>query len=107
VEDVDVLGPGEPAARLPHVAAFSCLYVDGEALLYELDRAGIAVSSGSSCTADTLTPSHVLVAMGALSHGNVRVSFGRESGPEDLAALLDVLPRAVAAVRERAGAVGL
>jgi cysteine desulfurase len=107
VDDVDVLGPGDPAGRLPHVAAFSCLYVDGEALLSELDRAGIAVSSGSSCTADTLTPSHVLVAMGALSHGNIRVSFGRESGPEELETLLGVLPRAVAAVRERAGAVGL
>jgi cysteine desulfurase len=107
VGDVEVLGDPDPAGRLPHLVAFSCLYVAGEALLGELDRAGIAVSSGSSCTSDALTPSHVLVAMGALTHGNIRVSFGRDSSADDLAALLDVLPGAVAGIRERAGAVGL
>jgi cysteine desulfurase len=107
VTDVEVLGDPDPDGRLPHLVAFSCLYVAGEALLGELDRAGVAVSSGSSCTSDALTPSHVLVAMGALSHGNVRVSFGRDSTDADLAALLDILPGAVAAIRERAGAVGL
>lgn len=107
VEDVELLGDPDPAGRLPNLVAFSCLYTAGEALLTELDRAGIAVSSGSSCTSDTLTPSHVLVAMGALSHGNVRVSFGRDSTPADLAALLAELPGAVRAVRERAGAVGI
>ena len=64
--DTAVLG-GDPADRLPHLVTFSCLYVDGEALLTELDRRGFAVSSGSSCTSDALTPSHVLVAMGALT----------------------------------------
>nr|WP_066063566.1 cysteine desulfurase family protein [Frankia sp. EI5c] len=109
VEDVELLGPGgtAPAVALPHVVAFSCLYVEGEALLTELDRAGIAVSSGSSCTSDTLTPSHVLVAMGALTHGNLRVSFGRDSTEADVHALLAALPPAVRAIRERAGAVGL
>jgi cysteine desulfurase len=107
VPDVELLGDPDPAGRLPGLAAFSCLYVDGEALLTELDRSGIAVSSGSSCTSDTLTPSHVLVAMGALSHGNVRVSFGRTSTRADLTTLLGVLPGAVAAIRARAGAVGL
>ncbi|OHV35898.1 MULTISPECIES: cysteine desulfurase family protein [Pseudofrankia] len=107
VDDVELLGDPDPAGRLPNLVAFSCLYVAGEALLGELDRAGIAVSSGSSCTSDSLTPSHVLVAMGALSHGNVRVSFGRDSTAADLSALLDVLPGAVTAIRERVGAVGL
>jgi cysteine desulfurase len=107
VDDVEILGDPDPAGRLPHLAAFSCLFVAGEALLGELDRAGIAVSSGSSCTSDALTPSHVLVAMGALSHGNVRVSFGHGSSAADLAALLDVLPDAVTAIRSRVGAVGL
>ena len=68
-----------PDDRLPHVLAFSCLYVDGEALVTELDRLGFAVASGSACTASTLEPSHVLAAMGALTHGNVRVSLGRDT----------------------------
>ena len=63
------------SARLPHIVTFSCLYVDGEALVTELDRAGFSVSSGSACVADTRQPSHVLAAMGALTHGNVRVSL--------------------------------
>ncbi|MCM3922041.1 aminotransferase class V-fold PLP-dependent enzyme, partial [Frankia sp. AiPs1] len=107
VDGVELLGDPDQAPTVPHITAFSCLYVEGEALLTELDRAGIAVSSGSSCTSDTLTPSHVLVAMGALTHGNLRVSFGRDSTRTDLDALLDVLPGAVRAVRARLGADGL
>lgn len=99
VPDVDVVGDPDPAGRVPHLLTFSCLYVEGEALLGELDRAGIAVSSGSSCTSSALTPSHVLVAMGALSHGNVRVSLGRTTTDADLDLLLSVLPGAVARLR--------
>ncbi|WP_041939643.1 MULTISPECIES: cysteine desulfurase family protein [Frankia] len=107
VDGVELLGDPDQAPTVPHITAFSCLYVEGEALLTELDRAGIAVSSGSSCTSDTLTPSHVLVAMGALTHGNLRVSFGRDSTRADLDALLDVLPGVVRTVRARLGADGL
>jgi cysteine desulfurase len=78
VPDVEVVG--DPVDRLPHLMTFSCLYVDGEAILHALDRQGFAVSSGSSCTSSTLRPSHVLEAMGVLSHGNVRVSLHRDTG---------------------------
>jgi cysteine desulfurase len=105
VPDVEVLG--DPDDRLPHIVTFSCLYVDGEALLGELDRRGFAVSSGSSCTSSTLEPSHVLVAMGALTSGNVRVSLHRDVSAEDVEAFLAVLPDAVAAVRSALGAEGL
>ena len=83
---------GDPDDRLPHVVTFSCLYVDGEAVLDALDRAGFAVSSGSSCTSSALEPSHVLVAMGALSQGNVRVSLPRGVADGDVTRFLDVLP---------------
>ncbi len=97
VPDVDVVG--DPEHRLPHVLAFSCLYVEGEALVTELDRQGFAVASGSACTASTLEPSHVLVAMGALTHGNVRVSVGRETTEADVDRLLGVLPGVVGRLR--------
>ncbi|MFF5341352.1 cysteine desulfurase/sulfurtransferase TusA family protein [Streptomyces althioticus] len=102
VPDVEVVG--DPERRLPGVVTFSCLYVDGETVLHELDRAGFSVSSGSSCTSSTLTPSHVLRAMGVLSEGNVRVSLppGTEEG--DVERFLDVLPGVVAGVREKLGA---
>ncbi|GLF94111.1 cysteine desulfurase/sulfurtransferase TusA family protein [Streptomyces yaizuensis] len=104
VPDVEVVG--DPVRRLPHVVTFSCLYVDGEALLHELDRAGFSVSSGSSCTSGTLTPSHVLRAMGVLSEGNVRVSLGAGATEEEVERFLGVLPGVVSSVRERLGAPG-
>jgi cysteine desulfurase len=100
--DVEVVGDAE--RRLPHIVTFSCLYVDGETLLHELDRAGFSVSSGSSCTSSTLTPSHVLKAMGVLSEGNVRVSLPSGTSREDVERFLDVLPGAVSSVREQLGA---
>jgi cysteine desulfurase len=102
VPDVEVVGDAE--RRLPGIVTFSCLYVDGEALLHELDREGFSVSSGSSCTSSTLTPSHVLKAMGVLSEGNVRVSLPIGVAEEDVERFLEVLPGAVAGVREKLGA---
>ncbi|WP_128803288.1 MULTISPECIES: cysteine desulfurase/sulfurtransferase TusA family protein [unclassified Streptomyces] len=102
VPDVEVVG--DPERRLPGIVTFSCLYVDGETLLHELDREGFSVSSGSSCTSSTLTPSHVLKAMGVLSEGNVRVSLPAGTSAEDVERFLEVLPGAVAGVREKLGA---
>ncbi|HET7534669.1 MAG TPA: aminotransferase class V-fold PLP-dependent enzyme [Nocardioidaceae bacterium] len=101
VPDVEVVG--DPVSRLPHLVTFSCLYVDGEALVTELDREGFGVASGSACTASTLTPSHVLEAMGALTHGNVRVSLTRDTTEAEVDRFLDVLPGVVSRLRERAG----
>ncbi|WP_370514092.1 aminotransferase class V-fold PLP-dependent enzyme [Cellulomonas sp. JZ18] len=105
VPDVDVVG--DPEARLPHVATFSCLYVDGEALVTQLDRLGLGVGSGSACTSGALEPSHVLAAMGALTHGNVRLSLPVDVREQDVHRLCDALPGVVAQVRAAAGAVGL
>ncbi len=105
VPDVEVVG--DPVDRLPHLVTFSCLYVDGEALLHALDRAGFAVSSGSSCTSGTLRPSHVLAAMGVLSHGNVRVSLHRDTTEDEVRRFLDVLPHVVARLRAEAGTADL
>jgi cysteine desulfurase len=102
IPDVDVVG--DPEDRAPHIVAFSCLYVAGESIVTELDRHGISVASGSACVADTLEPSHVLAAMGALTHGNVRVSVQPSTGDEEIAALLDVLPGVVDVLRRAAGA---
>lgn len=101
VPDVEIVG--DPVERLPHLVTFSCLYVDGEALLHALDRRGFAVSSGSSCTSSTLRPSHVLEAMGVLSHGNVRVSLHREASEEQVDRFLAELPGVVSRLRAEAG----
>jgi cysteine desulfurase len=97
--EVEVVG--DPTDRLPHLVTFSCLYVDGEALVTELDRLGFEVASGSACTASTLEPSHVLAAMGALTHGNVRVSVDRNTTDDDVERFLAVLPEAIERLRAR------
>ncbi len=99
---VDVLG--DPDERVPHIVTFSCLYVDGEVLLSELDRRGFAVGSGSACVSGTLEPSRVLAAVGALTHGNVRVALHPGVTEQDVDRFLAELPDALAAVRSRIGA---
>ena len=86
----------------PHIVCFTVLWADGQTLVTELDRAGFAVSSGSACTADTRRPSHVLAAMGAITHGNLRVSLPPDATEADVAGFLTALPAAVAAARAAA-----
>jgi len=72
VGHVQVLGaPG----GLAHILSLSFLYVNAEQLVDDLARQGFALHSGSACTSDTRRPSHVLTALGALTHGNLRVSL--------------------------------
>ena len=101
IPDVEVVG--DPVHRLPHLVTFSFLYVDGEAIVDALNRRGLAVASGSACTASTLEPSHVLAAMGVLTHGNVRVSLTRDTTDAEVDQLLAALPEAVAQIRAEAG----
>jgi cysteine desulfurase len=101
VPDVDVVG--DPQRRVPHLVTFSFLHVEGEALVSELDRRGFAVASGSACTASTLEPSHVLAAMGALTHGNVRVSLLPGTSEDEVERFLAELPDVVAQLRARLG----
>jgi cysteine desulfurase len=96
----DAVVHGDPVRRLAHIVTFSCLYVDGDALVTELDKAGFSVSSGSACASQTWQPSHVLAAMGVLTHGNVRVSLPRDAPAGPVEQFLTVLPSIVTRVRE-------
>ncbi len=100
----DTVVVGDPVRRLPHVLTLSALYVPGEELVRGLDAQGFSVASGSACTADTLLPSHVLAAVGALTHGNVRLGLPRGTRAEDVDRFCAVLPRVVADIRHRLGA---
>jgi cysteine desulfurase len=97
VDDLEVHGPEH--GTLPHLVAISALYVEGQVLVDELDRAGFAVHSGSSCATTSGEPSHVLVAMGALTHGHVRISFGPDVPTTDLAAFVQAFADAVIRLR--------
>jgi cysteine desulfurase len=101
IPDTEVVG--DPVERLPHLVTFSFLYVDGETVVDALNRRGFSVASGSACTASTLEPSHVLAAMGALTHGNVRVSLTRDTTEDEVEAFCAALPAVVAGIRREAG----
>jgi cysteine desulfurase len=73
IGDVDIAGTND--STVPHLLSFSILYVDAQRLLSELDRQGFAIDSGSACSSENLEPSHVLAAMGLLTHGNVRMTL--------------------------------
>ena len=101
IPDVEVVGAAED--RLPHLVTFSCLYVDGEALVTRLAEKGFGVASGSACTASTLAPSHVLEAMGVLTHGNVRLSLTSTTSEDEVERFLAVLPDVVRDLRAEVG----
>lgn len=104
IDGIDV--QGDPVERLPHVLTFSCLYADGEALVSRLDREGFAVGSGSACATGTLEPSRVLAAVGALTHGNVRLALHPGVPDDEVERFLAVLPRVIDDVRHQVGARG-
>ncbi|MBZ4399994.1 cysteine desulfurase family protein [Myxococcus sp. AS-1-15] len=104
VPGVVVNGAGAP--RVPNTSNLRFEGVEGEALLIALDLEGICVSMGAACASGTLTPSHVLRAMGlsaAEARGSLRFSLGSETREEDVRQVVDALRRHVPTVRALAG----
>jgi cysteine desulfurase len=93
---------GNWSDRLPNTLNIAFENIEADLLLTLLDRAYIAVSSGSACASGSLEPSHVLRSMRvpfAYLRGAVRFSFSRENSEKDVARVLEVLPRAVEDLR--------
>lgn len=93
---------GHPTLRLPNNANFSFAGVDGESVLLSLDRQGIAASSGSACTAGSLDPSHVLIALGLspeLGSGALRLTLGHHTTDAQIDRVLEVLPGVIGRLR--------
>jgi cysteine desulfurase len=83
----DVQLNGHPAERVPGTANIAYKHVESESIVLGLDLKGIAVSAGSACTAGSVEPSYVLVAMGVpieWAMGAVRSSLGRSTTAEDV-----------------------
>lgn len=95
-------GPKDSSKRLPNNADFSFEYIEGESILFSLDLAGIAVSSGSACSSGSLEPSHVLLAIGIpeeVAHGSIRFTFGKENTMEEVNYTVDKLKEIVNRLR--------
>jgi cysteine desulfurase len=99
----DCLVTGDAQNRLPNTSNIAFEFIEGEAILHHLNRAGIAASTGSACTAGSTEPSHVLQAMNVPDtalRGAIRLSLSRENTDNDVDRVLEVLPEIVAKLRE-------
>jgi len=96
---------GEGAPRVPNTSNLHFTGADGEALLIALDLDGICASSGAACASGSLSPSHVLLAMGLSSSeafGSVRFSLGPGTTTDEVEQVVQALRRHVPQAREAA-----
>jgi cysteine desulfurase len=99
ITDCDIAGDLD--SSLSHISSFSFLYCHGEELLRELSIRGFDLDSGSACTSDDLAPSHVLAAMGLLTHGNIRITIHRGTTAQEIDSLANAIIESVAQMRAK------
>lgn len=98
-----VILTGHPTNRLPHHASFCVKFIEGEAMLLNLDMKGIAAASGSACTSRALKASHVLLAMGldhATAQGSLVFSLVEKNTTDDIDYLFEVFPEIILRLRQ-------
>jgi cysteine desulfurase len=99
VEDVTRVGPRLDADRLPYLVCLGVHGVEAEPVLIGLDRAGVAVHSGSACASESIEPSPVLEAMGVDASHSLRLSVGWSTTEDDLAAFSAAFARVISGLR--------
>lgn len=94
---------GDENNRTANTLNVAFKFVEGEAILLLLNEYGIAASSGSACSSESLEPSHVMRAMGvpfSAAHGTIRFSLSRFTTEEEIDKTLEVLPGIIEHLRE-------
>ncbi len=92
---LSIIGPMEPHKRLANLMCIETDGIMGEAVVIALDRAGISIHSGSSCSSEVMEPSPILRAVGRNPDTSIRVSFGWDTSQKDLDALMTELASAL------------
>jgi cysteine desulfurase len=100
VDGVALVGDPDPDGRLPHIVCLGVAGVEAEPVVIGLDKAGIAVHSGSACSSESLEPSPVLEAMGVDASRSLRLSVGWSSTDDDVAAFGRAFPDVVRGLRD-------
>ena len=93
---------GGKSERLPNTTNISFEFIEGEAILLQMDELGICASSGSACTSGSLQPSHVLRAMGVpftMAHGSIRFSLSVYNTEEEIDFVVEQLPPIIQKLR--------
>ena len=94
---------GKGARRLSGTSSITFKYLEGESMLLNLSLKGIAVSSGSACSSDSLQPSHVLLAMGIpaeFAHGTLRFSLSKYTTKEEIDYTIESLVEIIGKLRD-------
>jgi cysteine desulfurase len=99
VDGVSLVGDPDPAGRLPHLVCLGVAGVEAEPVVLGLDRAGVAVHSGSACASESLEPSPVLAAMGVDPSRSLRLSVGWSTTDDDTEAFARSFPKVVGELR--------
>ena len=93
---------GGESQRLPNTSNISFEFIEGEAILLQMDSYGICASSGSACTSGSLQPSHVLRAMGVpftMAHGSIRFSLSIYNTAEEIDFVIETMPPIIEKLR--------
>lgn len=93
---------GHATKRLPNNVSVRYSFIEGESMLLSLDIMGVAASSGSACTAKTLEPSHVLLAIGLKheeAHGSLMFSLGKQNTEKEVDYVISLMPGIVKRLR--------
>lgn len=96
--------------KLPHIISVTFVGVDGESLLTKLDLQGVAVSTGSACTSNSLTVSHVMQAIGLKNdnaRATIRFSLGKNNSYEELDEAVKIIAKAVEELRSYSSTYGM
>ena len=97
IPDVDIAGSLD--SSLAHLLSVSFMNCNGEELLRGIANDGFSVDSGSACSADNLEPSHVLAAMGVLTHGNIRITIHPDTTQPEIDSLISSIKKNVERLR--------
>ncbi|MFQ6752183.1 MAG: cysteine desulfurase family protein [Clostridia bacterium] len=106
----NVIINGDTRQKLPHIISATFIGVDGESLLMKLDMNGVAVSTGSACSTNSISVSHVMQAIG-LSNDNakatIRFSLGKNNSYEELDKAVAIIKRSVDELRSYSSTYGM
>lgn len=98
----DVLIIGRDSPRVPNTILASIRGIEGEAMLWDLNKAGICASTGSACASEDLEANPVMSAIGAdkeLAHTAIRLSLSRFTTDEDIDYAIQIIDSAIARLR--------
>lgn len=103
LQNEEILVVGKKELKVPNTILTSVRGIEGEAMLWDLNKAGIAASTGSACASEDLEANPVMTAIGAdkeLAHTAIRFSLSRFNTEAEIDYVIDVFNKSIKRLRE-------